>query len=122
MIPRIFQAVASDTDCKLLLGSDPVRFLPFGDADQGTAEPYAVWQVIGGGPINPITCAPDTDRYYTQIDVYGAESAQVLLAAAALRRALEKVCYVAGWRGQSRDPETRRYRVSFDVLITQNRR
>lgn len=121
MIPRLFPVVAADADCTRLLGSDPVRFYPFGDADQSTVTPYAVWQVVGGGPHNPITCAPDVDDYRVQIDVYGTEAQPALDAASALRKALEKICHVTSWRGQTRDTETRRYRVSFDILITQER-
>lgn len=121
MIPRIFPVVASDPACRQHLGADPVRFYPFGFAEQGAPKPYAVWQVIGGRPENPITCAPDVDNYLVQIDVYSTEAQSGLDAAGALRQALEKVCYVTSWRGQSRDPETKDFRVSFDVSFTQER-
>lgn len=121
MMPRLFPVVAADEDCKQHLGSKPVRLYPFGGADQDTVTPYAVWQVIGGGPHNPITCAPEADDYRVQVDVYGTEAQSALDAASALRKTLEKICYVTSWRGQTRDTETRRYRVSFDILITQER-
>lgn len=121
MIPSIFPLVAADAACKSVLGSNPVRFLMFGFADQNTPKPYSVWQQIGGMPENYLGMIPDADTYYVQIDVYGTTSASAIAAATALRNVIEKHAHVVSWRGQTRDPETKDYRVSFDVKWVQTR-
>lgn len=121
MTPQLFPIVANDKACKEHLGSNPVRFFPFGFADQNTPKPFAVWQVVSGSPLNPMTCPPDRDNYIVQVDVYSTEAKTALSAAAAIRRALERFCYVRHWREQKIDPETKDYRVSFDISFSQER-
>ena len=115
MTPSIFPLVAADAGVTALLGTAPVRFWPFGQAPQNPAHPYAVWQVVGGSPENNLDCPPDVDRLTVQIDIYGGESAPAINAAVAIRNAIEPRAHVTSYRGQSREPETMLYRVSFDV-------
>lgn len=121
MIPDIFPIIAADPACKALLGANPVRFLQFGFADQKTAKPYAVWQQVGGIPENYLGDIPDADTYNIQIDVYGLTSSSASSAAQAIRNAIEPVAHITSWRGQTRDNETKDYRLSFDVRWVQKR-
>ncbi|HRN97683.1 MAG TPA: DUF3168 domain-containing protein [Candidatus Saccharibacteria bacterium] len=121
MIPSIFPLIAADQACKNTLGSSPVRFFQFGFADQNTAYPYAVWQQVGGEPENYLGNLPDTDTYTLQLDVYGKSSSSVIAAATALRDAIEPRAHVVSWRGQTRESETKDYRVSFDIHWIQSR-
>lgn len=113
--PPVFSTVSGDTAVRAALGSDPVRVFPFGTAPDNVALPYAVWQVFTGGPENYVGNLPDLDSFVVQVDVYGASPTSVRAAAEALRDALEPVHHIVGWRGESRDVETRRFRFSFDV-------
>nr|DAW46452.1 MAG TPA: tail component [Caudoviricetes sp.] len=115
MYPPLFKAAAASDQVKALLGSDPVRVYPFGDAAEGTSLPYAVWQVISGNPENFLAGRPDIDRFGTQIDVYAGTAAAARAAAQALLEAFETVAYVTAYNGESRDPDTQNYRYSFDV-------
>ncbi|MCW1937511.1 DUF3168 domain-containing protein [Pseudomonas sp. MDMC_285] len=115
MNPPIFSVVSADPAVTALLGSNPVRFLPFGEAPQGVTYPYAVWQSVGGAPGNFLAGRPDADSYTTQVDVYADTAASAREVAKALRDAVELVAHVVAWRGESRDPETKKYRFSFDV-------
>lgn len=115
IFPPIFSAVSGDAAVQAAFGTVPVRVFPFGGAPDQVVLPYAVWQVVTGAPENYIDGVPDVDSFIVQIDVYGASATSVRAAAEALRDVLEPVAYIVGWRGESRDPETRRFRFSFDV-------
>lgn len=119
MFPPIFQLVAAYAPATALLGSNPVRFWPFGQAQvnsQGVVTtPYGVWRVITGLPENFINQRPDIDSFGVQIDVYGDSSTATRNAAQAIRDAIEGESQIVGWRGESIDPDTKRYRYSFDA-------
>lgn len=115
MFPPIFQTCAADPAVQAVLGPDPVRLYPFGEAPAEVTQPYAVWQVIGGSPENYLGNRPDMDSYFLQVDVYATTDTSVYAAATALRDAIEPKAYITGWRGESRDPTTGSYRYSFDV-------
>lgn len=115
MYPPIFETAVKSTALKSALGTNPTRLFLFGMAPEGVADPYAVWQVVGGSPENYLAGRPDMDGFTIQLDVYGTTAAQVRDAVKALRDALEIHAYVTSWRGESRDPETKRYRASFDM-------
>ncbi len=115
MFPPIFQVVAASPSVTALLGNSPVRFLPFAYADDGTELPYAVWSIVAGNPENYIGQLPDADSYSLQIDVYAATGASVRNVAKALRDAIEPHAHIVGWRGESRDRDTKTFRLSFDI-------
>ncbi|HFS0752972.1 TPA: DUF3168 domain-containing protein [Pseudomonas aeruginosa] len=115
MYPPIFTVAAADPGVTSLIGSNPVRLYPFGEAPQGVVYPYAAWQSFGGLPENYLGTLPDADSYTTQIDVYADTVASARAVAKALRDAIEPMAYVTSWRGESRDTETKKYRFSFDV-------
>lgn len=118
MFPPLFKAAAASAEVKALFGADPVRVYPFGEAEEGTALPYAAWQVISGSPENYLSGKPDVDGFRTQVDVYGATAASTRAAAMALRDALEGVAYLVAYNGENRDRDTKNYRVSFDLEWT----
>lgn len=115
MYAPIFAVCSASTQVKALIGSNPVRLYPFGEAPQGVIYPYVAWQGFGGQPENYLGTLPDADSYNTQIDVYADTAASARAVAKALRDAIEPVAYVTSWRGESRDPDTKKYRFSFDV-------
>jgi hypothetical protein len=115
MTAPIFSVAAADPVVKSLLGTNPVRIFPFGEAPEGTSKPYAVWQVVTGSPENYLAGRPDMDGFTLQVDVYGATGASVLKASEAIRNAIELQSYVTRWAEMPRDGETNNYRVSFDV-------
>lgn len=120
MFPPIYQIAAADAGVKAVLGSPPDLFA-FGDAPQGASRPYAVWQTISGVPENYLGQRPDMDSYRVQVDVYSLDSAQARVIAKALRDALEPHAHIVAWRGESRERETRLYRISFDVQFWEPR-
>jgi hypothetical protein len=115
MYPPIFATISTSSAVKSLIGSSPVRFYPFGEAPQGLTLPYAVWQTIGGFPENYLGDLPDVDSYAIQVDVYALTADAARAVAAALRNAIEPHAHIVRWGGESRDPDTKNYRYSFDV-------
>lgn len=115
MQPPIFRVCAADPAVTALLGADPVRLFPFGEAPQGVATPYAVWQVITGSPENYLAGRPDVDGWTLQVDVYATSGESATDAAAAIRDAIELYAHVVRWGGSSRERDARLYRISFDV-------
>lgn len=121
MNPRLFEIIKSDAACRQVFGSNPVRFMPFDDADQTQKTPYATWYVISGEPHNTLSCPPTADDYLIQIDIFGETAEEVLKAATTLRNVCEKHGYITNLKGQQRNPDTRKYRMAFDIEMTQER-
>ena len=115
MIAPIFTVCAASAAVRSLLGGDPLRLYPFGLQDDVIIYPYAVWQNVTGSPENYLAQRPDADSFTLQVDAYADTAEEVIAVAAALRDAIEPHAYITRWGGQEIDPETKRYRYSFDV-------
>lgn len=113
--PPIFEICAADASVTALIGAATVRLFMFGLAPQGVQLPYAVWQLVGGGPENYLAGRPVTEDHAIQIDVYAASASVARQVAAAIEHAIETHCHITRYGGESRDPETMNYRSTFDV-------
>ncbi|HFE6963905.1 DUF3168 domain-containing protein [Salmonella enterica] len=121
MIAPIFPVCASSPEVTALLGSNPVRIYPFGIQDDNVVYPYAVWQNISGSPENFLNHRPDADMYSLQVDIYADTPDEAIAVAQAMRNAIEVKANIVRWGNHTRDPETLRYRYSFDVDWIVNR-
>jgi hypothetical protein len=121
MIPPVFSIAAANSGVTALLGSNPTRLYPFGEAPQTVAKPYAVWQTVVGLPENYIGQAPDIDLHSVQVDVYADTASSALAVATALRNAYQAGHYVTSFRTWPREPETNLYRVTLEVDFWQSR-
>lgn len=115
MIPPIMRICQADAGVHAVLGSAPVRVYAFGTVEKQPAAPYSLWQTISGQPGWFLGNRPDTDGYTTQHDVYAADPDSLLAAVKALRDAFEPYGYISRWGHQSKDPDTKLFRYSFDV-------
>lgn len=114
MYPPIFQLVAADATATGLLGSDPVRFWPFGSAPVGETRPYATHQLVAGAPVNTITTPPRADRASVQVDAYGRNATEAWNVAKAIAAAVEASrAYVMSWDLALTDEATGLFRVAF---------
>ncbi|MCO5364807.1 DUF3168 domain-containing protein [Pseudomonas alliivorans] len=111
----IFAVCAADPGVTALLGIEPTRLYPFGEAPEGVAKPYAVWQVITGSPENYLAGRPDIDGLTLQVDVYAVSAGGARSVAEAISQAIELRAHVVRWGGENKDPETKLYRSSFDI-------
>lgn len=121
MIAPIFAVCAASQAVNSLIGGDTLRLYPFGLQDDNVIYPYAVWQNITGSPENYLAQRPDADFFTLQVDAYADTVDEVIAVATALRDAIEPHAHITRWGGQERDPETKRYRYSFDVDWIVNR-
>jgi len=115
MTAPIFPVCAASAAVTALLGTGPVRLFPFGEAPEGVARPYAVWQVVGGAPDSLLAGGADMDGYSLQVDIYADTGSSAEAVRAALRDAIDPHATITRWAAPPRDPTTGRYRVGFDV-------
>lgn len=115
MFVDIYNALVADASVQAALGAEP-RVFAFGEVIGGehVDKPYAVWQTVSGAPLNTLHCTPDKDGQSIQIDVYGEDKNSTRSAAKAIRDALEPTSYMTGGPRESREEDTRLYRVSMD--------
>lgn len=114
MNPPIFTIVKAAAAVTAILGSDPVRFFPFGQAPDEVEMPYAVWQTVSGSPENCLSGVPSIDDWVVQVDVYAEKGSDARTAAEALRDAIEPEAYITAWRGERKEDDNI-FRYSFDV-------
>ena len=121
MLPPIFPTVnVPAVQALLKTGNGPLRFYGWGMAPDDVQRPYAVWRQIFGSPENYLGQRPDIDSFVTQIDVYAADvpgqrAPMARAIADAISYAIEGAAYVTSWIGDSRDPETRNFVVTFQA-------
>lgn len=116
MLPPVFALVSADTACTSLLGAGAAcRIYPFGAAPPDVARPYANWSVVTGSAHNTLADTPPGDAVTVQVDCWGDTLASAKASAIAVRDALERMGSVSGYNPNDRDPETGRYRMSFDI-------
>jgi hypothetical protein len=121
MLPPIFPTVnVPAVQALLKTGSGPLRFYAFGMAPDDVQKPYAVWRQVFGQPENYLAQRPDMDAFTTQIDVYAADvpgqrAPMARAIADAISYAIEGAAYVTSWIGDSRDPVTKNYVVTFQA-------
>lgn len=116
MLPPVFALVSTDADCAAQLGAgDACRCYPFGDAPVDLTAAYVTWFTFAGEPENTLDDAPPSDRFVGQIDVWAESPAAVVAAARPVRAAIERFGQVIAYNPSDRDPETGRYRMSFDA-------
>jgi hypothetical protein len=110
MTPSIFALVAASPACVALIGTPPLmRFYSFAEAQQPTARPYAVWQMVTSVPANYLGQLPDTDDARVQVDVYADSQATANALAIAVRDAIEPHAHMINASDRARDPVTRSY-------------
>ena len=116
MKPPIFDIIKVVSAVTALLGTDPVRFFPFGQAPDDVEMPYAVWQTVSGSPENYLSGTPSIDNWMAQVDVYAKKGSTARNVAEALRDALEAdlTAYITAWRGERKEDDNI-FRYSFDV-------
>lgn len=112
--PDIFGIVAGDSTCTGLLGTDPVRFWPFGQAPQNEERPYAVHQLVSATPAGNVSGPSCVDAVSVQVDAYARDVAGARSVANAIAAAIDNYRgIVSSWNGEQIDQPTGLYRVIF---------
>lgn len=120
MIPPIWPMLEGHPSVLRAFGRPP-RVFPFATVEQEPERPYALWSNITGSAQQFLNQLPDCDYFTVQFDVYAGDPKSLILAARALRDALEPHGYVTRWGNQSFEEDTKLYRYSFDFDLIVNR-
>lgn len=110
--------VAADAACQTHFGSNPMRFYP-DVMPQNPTYPAAVYQQIGGAPVNSFDGIDALDNPLIQIDVYGATKKAAEDAAKAMQDAIDAAANLGSILESKRSGyedglDPRPYRVSMD--------
>ncbi len=121
-LPPVFTVLAATSAVTAIVGTNPVRVFPAGDIPQGQLLPAVTWQGVGGLPYNLLSDRPPADHQRIQIDCWAHEFGTAENLGDEVRYALEPFGYcIAVNTSTDYDPETKRFRVSFDFnFITSN--
>lgn len=116
MNPQLFPLLNASTAVRLLLGSNPLRVYPWGEAPAVPRKPYAAYGVYNGNPENYVSNVPDIDNKGTQIDIYAEDATKCAQCFTAIRDVLEPHAHMTSFSTPQRDPETQLYsaRMEFD--------
>lgn len=118
MIPNIYQILRTNPNLVTLVGTKIYRH---GSAPQNVVAPYLTWFLISGIPENQLSGAPCTDRDSVQIDVWSETDSQVVQIAAEVRAALDAQGHANTAVINTRETDTRLYRIGFQTDIIQSR-
>ena len=125
-LPNPFRVLAADSAVTDLIGTNPVRCFPHGQAPQGVAYPYVTHMAPSIRPINSLDSggAP-ADTALVQVSIWssnaGAPAASAAEVYRAVRAALEADHDIEAMRDMGRDPETGSYRIDLDVRMFSHR-
>lgn len=121
---RIFEIIKADTPSTALLGTNPVRFFPAGEANKAKEQPYATYGTVVALPQNYLDKPADMDQKTIQIDIYGKTFASVDDVLEAIRAALEPVdnkINIGSYSTPDRDGETGLYHARLEVDAWESR-
>lgn len=116
-VSPLFNILKQSTPVKLLLGSNPLRVYPWGEAPDKPRKPYAVYGTYNGIPENYLGNLPDIDNNGVQIDIYAETSESCMNCFKAIRNALELTNHMTSYSTPARDSVTENYnaRLEFDL-------
>lgn len=117
MIPTIYAWLSTSSAVDAVLGHDELGLAAFQDeAPQDWEGNFLRWSVVGGQPYNLLGDAPGMDYVRVQFDAFAATQDQAQAIYVAVRNLLEMPYgHVVSFLGTMRDPETRQYRVTWDM-------
>lgn len=115
MVPLIQAILQNALGVRQLLGN-PIRVYPR-RAPDGTALPYAVWEVVGGSPLAMLSEAPPADGWRVRLTVWGEHATQANNAAVAIRTEVERQGSIESYNPTPDDDDTGHFGISFDVRL-----
>lgn len=117
MLVDVRSLLAESADVTAIIGSNPVRAFPHGDAPQSQKGAYVTFAVIYAQPENNLSHLPLVDRQTVQVDCWsgtdGAGAAEIYALGRAVRDALEPHGHMTAVIANGRDAETMRYRIGM---------
>lgn len=116
MNPDLFPLLNASAPVKLLMGANPLRVWPWGQAPDNPKKPYAVYEVYNANPENYLDQVPDIDNKGTQINIYADSAASLEACYLAIRNTLEPHAHMTSFATPALDEETELFscRMEFD--------
>jgi hypothetical protein len=111
--PPVFQTLKTSETVKAIVGTNPPRIYRHGAAPQDVTRPYITWQLVAGVPENHLSGLPQIDRQTVQVDCWHPVDSGVEQLALAVRDVIEPVAHMTIAPIDSRDVETRLFRVTL---------
>lgn len=112
MLPPIYPTLSASPSVSAIVGT---RIYPHADAPQDVAAPYVTWFLAGGSPEITLSEPPLVDRMTVQIDCWHPTSAGVVALSLAVRDAIESHAHITGYPINTRDAETKLYRMGLQL-------
>lgn len=110
MLPPVFARLKTSSALTALVAS---RIYRHGSAPQDSAlSPYITWTALPT-PENTLSETPGIDRVTLQIDCWSDNDTQVETVATLVRDTIEPVAHMTGVIIDSREPDTKLYRISL---------
>ena len=124
MLPAVFPVIAT-AEVKAIVGTTPARIYDFDSAPQNVIKPYITFTNVSNAPYEQISGAPRGDFDTVQIDMYAgpddSEKTQVRALALAVRKALDDAGIANRLIIQTREPDTKLFRISVEADFITNR-
>lgn len=118
MLPNIYSILRANSS---VLNTVSTRIYRHGSAPQDVVKPYITWFVVSGVPENQISGAPCVDVDTIQIDIWHETDTGVENLAYAVRDALDTAKYANQLILDTREADTKLYRIGFQVDVIRSR-
>ena len=118
MFPNVYETLRANATVKSVVGEKIGRH---GSMPQQTEPPYITWFTVSGQPEDQISGAPDTDVDTVQIDCWSSKDDEVVSLARAVRDALDAAGIANRVVVDTRETDTKLYRVGIDADFITNR-
>jgi len=112
LLPQLYELAKATPEVVAVIGNPP-RIYKHGDAPQSPVPPYAVWYVLNDDPSVNLSSAPGSDRLSIHMDLYHTTDKGIGELAEAVRDMIETVGTITGMPIDTREPDTRLYRMAW---------
>jgi len=117
MFPNVYATLRANATVQTIVGEKIGRH---GSMPQDEAAPYITWFVVADQPHDNLSDPPPSDFNTVQIDCWSEDDKQVATMARAVRDALDAAGVLNRLRIDTREPDTKLYRVGIEAdFITQ---
>lgn len=110
MLPPVYPTIMAVPGVVALIGD---RCYRHGEAEPSVQAPYVTYFIVTGTPENNLSDPPPIDRVGVQVDCWSDGDEQVEQLATAVRNAMEPHAHMTSIVLNTRDLETRRYRIGM---------
>lgn len=111
MFPKVYRTIRTPAVAAIV----ETRIGRHGEVSQTEQRPYITWQIVTGQPYDNLSSAPAGDFTTVQLDCYHATDAGAEQLAVAVRAALDVALICNRVVLNTRDPDTKLYRVGMEA-------